>query len=61
MTLRYDTATVERVAVAIADEFGFEWVFESDATEENYDAAYWRHVARKALRAASPEGAVHDS
>jgi hypothetical protein len=53
---------VEAVARAIATEFGYEWVFESDTTEENYDAAYWRHVAGKALdaaRARSPQSEDH--
>lgn len=50
--LAMNDAMVERAAVRMATEFGFEWVFESDTDDENYDAAYWRHVARQVLRAA---------
>jgi hypothetical protein len=47
-----DERAVQAAAIAIAAAFGYEWVFESDTTDENYDRAYWMHVAECGLQAA---------
>ena len=52
---RMETKPQERVARALAEEFGYEWVFDADEEYdlgEMYDADYWRHVASKVLTAA---------